>query len=122
MSIKKISILLLLTSTINASATWCISTHLVFNTENVKAEINDKPFRIGTLDEKGYSLAVVKGGGKTTYRYLRNISIDEMEFREFRYDNFIFQLALPDKDKKMIFREVLVDKNGIERGFAGYCS
>ena len=105
-----------------ANATWCTSTQLVFNKENVKADNPEQPFRIGTLDEKGYTLAVIKGSDKTTYKYLRNIFIDKIEFREFRYTNFIFQLAIPDKDGRMTYREVFVDAKGIERGFAGVCS
>ena len=119
---KKIFTLILLMYVANANATWCTSTQLVFNKENVKADNPEQPFRIGTLDEKGYSLGVIKGSDKTTYKYLRNIFIDKIEFREFRYTNFIFQLALPDKDGRMTYREVFVDAKGIERGFAGVCS
>ena len=79
-------------------------------------------YRSFAKNEKGYSLAVIKGSDKTTYKYLRNIFIDKIEFREFRYTNFIFQLALPDKDGRMIYREVFVDAKGVERGFAGVCS
>ena len=119
---KKILALILFIYATNAHATWCTSTQLVFNKENVKADNPEQPFRIGTLDEKGYALAVIKGADKTTYKYLRNIFIDKVEFREFRYNNFIFQLALPDKDGRMTYREVFVDTKGIERGFAGVCS
>ena len=105
-----------------AGATWCTPSHLVFNKENVKVDNAGQPFRIGTLDENGYSLAVIKGDDRKTYRYLRNIDVDKVEFPEFKYSSFIFQLALPDKDGIMIFREVLVDNKGVERGFAGVCS
>lgn len=119
---KQTLVLLLLIHIANANATWCTSTALVFNKENVKADNPEPPFRIGTLDEKGFSLAVIKGSEKTTYRYLRNIFVDKFEFREFRYSNFIFQLALPDKDGRMNYREVFVDDKGVERGFSGICS
>ena len=119
---KKIFTLIFLMYVANANATWCASTALVFNKENVKVDNPEQPFRIGTLDEKGYALAVIKGSDKTTYKYLRNIFIDKTEFREFRYSNFIFQLALPDKDGRMTYREVFVDDKGIERGFSGICS
>lgn len=119
---KSIFALIVLTFSFAANATWCTSTQLVFNKENVTVDNPEPPFRIGTLDEKGYSLAVTKGSDKTTYKYLRNIFIDKIEYREFRYSNFIFQLALPDKDGRMTYREVFVDAKGIERGFAGSCS
>ena len=119
---KNIFALIMLAYLTNAHATWCTSTQLVFNKENVKVDTPEEPFRIGILDEKGYTLAVIKGSNKTTYRYLRNIVIDKVELREFRYTNFIFQLALPDKDGRMTYREVFVDDKGIERGFAGICS
>lgn len=119
---KNIFALILLSISINAYATWCTSTSLVFNKENVKVDNPEQPFRIGTLDEKGYALAVIKGSDKTTYKYLRNIFIDKTEFREFRYSNFIFQLALPDRDGRMTYREVFVDDKGVERGFSGICN
>lgn len=105
-----------------AGATWCNPTHLIFNSELTKMDVDVEPFRIGTLDEKGYELAVVAKSSRTTYRYLRNVILDGVEFREFRYGSFLFQLSMPDNNKMMIFRELNADSNGVKRGFAGVCS
>lgn len=105
-----------------AQATWCLPTHLVFNEELTKMDRSGEPFRIGTLDKDGYSLSVIKETGKSNYRYLRNVRIEGVEFREFRDGSFKFQLAMPNENKIMIYRNILTDDKGIERGFAGYCS
>lgn len=108
--------------TCNAQATWCLPTHLVHNKELTKIDKEGEPFKIGTLDKAGYYLAVIKDSVKFNYRYLRTIKIDSLDFREFRDGSFKFQLAMPNENGVMIYRNILVDDKGVERGFAGYCS
>lgn len=123
---NKFKVYLILLSAIvlvgKAQATWCLPTHLVFNDELTKMDKSGEPFRIGTLDKEGYSLGVIKETEKSNYRYLRNIQIEGVEFREFRNGSFKFYLAMPNENKIMLYRYILADEKGIQRGFAGYCS
>ncbi len=112
----------LLVSTNPTWANWCTVTHFKFNTEYTKMDEEGAPFRIGTLDRSGHTMALVIDGKTYEYKYLRNLTVDGLVFREFRNVSMIFQLSMPGKDGVMFYSRFMKDLSGTERGFSGICS
>ena len=105
-----------------SNANWCTVTHIIFNDEYVKMDQEMEPFRIKRIDANGFGLAIFKEGERYEYRFSRNVTKQSVKLREFRSESMIFQLGLPKKNGQMIYRQVFVDKKGVERGFGGICS
>ena len=119
------TLLIVLIGLISASRTWanwCTVTYLKFNEEVTKMAVEGDPFKIETLDPTGHTMALVTGSERHRYKYLRNVSANGLEFREFRSDSMIFQLSMPRSDGTMVYQRFYKDQNGIERGFVGLCS
>lgn len=113
---NELKLLVLLSSLLIATgpawANWCTVTHIKFNKEYTKMEVEGEPFKIGKLDSSGHTMALVIDGRTSSYKFLREVTVDGLRFREFRNESMVFQLGTP---KKKRFHVVLKIYEGFGR-------
>jgi|GEM_PF-5834655 len=121
-SLSTIALGLALVTSSTWAGTWCTVTHIGFNEEYTKMEQEGEPFQLGTLDATGHTMALIINGETYRYKYLRDVKVDGLLFREFRNESMIFQLGMPNANGVMLYLRIMKDSKGTKRGFAGVCS